>query len=90
LNADSKRSPSAAASRDDRAEHEDLGDRQERRAVVVQRDEHREDRTRGSRDEALPRLGRRDGRRELVPAHGATDQVRRGVADPDRDDHREA
>ena len=38
-----------------------------------------------SRDEALPRLRRRDGRRELVPADRAADQVRHGVVDPHGD-----
>ena len=87
LNADSKRSPSAAATVTTTPRTIESCDREE--VLVVERDEDGEDAGGGPGDEAFPRLRRRDRRRELVPADCAPDQIRRGVVDPDGDDHRE-
>ena len=90
FSADSNRSPSAAASTTTSAEHD--APRQIVRnvsPVVVERDERDEDPGRRADDEALPRLPRRERRRELVPADQPAAEVRERVGGEDREQHRE-
>ncbi len=68
LSADSNRSPSDRGRHDDDAEHDRLPDAEVVVARVVERDERDEDAGDRAADEALPRLLRREARRELVTA----------------------
>ena len=86
LSADSNRSPSGAATAIASAERERFRDREE--VLLVERDERDGDRRHGAGDEPLPRLARRDRRRELVAAEEEPEEVGGRVSGPDREHDR--